>query len=100
MDKFPWKLSCLAGQLLRGAKPGDQGAWIEVVQRVSEVGLEGLEFPAPLPARTYAAMAYGAMKETRHGNDYTKQIVVAGFMNPDVITAAERVGLGKLTRRR
>src|SRR5437870_5530505 len=51
MDKFPWKLSCLAGQLLRGAKPGDQGAWIEVVQRVSEVGLEGLEFPAPLPGQ-------------------------------------------------
>jgi predicted Zn-dependent protease len=55
---------------------------------------------APLPSRMVAAMAYGAMKDTRKGNDYVKQIVDRGFLNPDLTTAAEKVGLGKLTRRR
>jgi tetratricopeptide (TPR) repeat protein len=55
---------------------------------------------APLPARTIAAMAYGAVKDSRKGNEYVKALVAAGFENPDVTTAAEKVGVGKGARRR
>jgi hypothetical protein len=55
---------------------------------------------ASLPARMYAAMAYGAVKDTRHGNEYVKALVQAGFANPDVATAAEKVGIGKIARKR
>ncbi len=55
---------------------------------------------APLPARTIAAAAYGAVKDTRHGNEYVKAIVQGGFANPDVATAAEKVGVGKIARKR
>lgn len=55
---------------------------------------------APLPARMLAASAYGAMKDVRHGNEYTKPIVQAGFANPDLAAAAEKLGLGKVLRRR
>ncbi|MDB5220568.1 MAG: repeat protein, partial [Myxococcaceae bacterium] len=59
--------------------------------------------PPPLassPARMYAAMAYGAVKDTRHGNEYVKALVQAGFANPDIATAAEKVGVGKIARKR
>jgi hypothetical protein len=55
---------------------------------------------APLPARTIAACAFGAMKDTRHGSEYTKAILQAGFANPDLAFAAEKLGLGKVTPRR
>ncbi len=55
---------------------------------------------APAPARMIAAAAYGAVKDARHGKDYTKALVQAGFLNPDMIVAGERVGLGKLGARR
>lgn len=55
---------------------------------------------APLPARMIAAAAFGAMKDVRHGNEYAKPIVQAGFANPDMATAAEKLGLGKVVRRR
>lgn len=55
---------------------------------------------APLPARTIAAAAYGAMKDTRHGNEYTKSILQAGFANPDLAFAAEKLGLGKVNAKR
>jgi tetratricopeptide (TPR) repeat protein len=55
---------------------------------------------ASLPARMYAAMAYGAVKDTRHGNEYVKTLVQAGFANPDIATAAEKVGVGKIARKR
>jgi predicted Zn-dependent protease len=51
---------------------------------------------APLPVRLYAAAAYGAMKETRHGNEYVKALAKTGFVNPDLLAAAEKVGAGKL----
>jgi hypothetical protein len=50
---------------------------------------------APMPARMIAAAAYGATKDVRHGGDYVKAIVRAGFLNPDVATASEKVGGGK-----
>ena len=37
---------------------------------------------APLPARTIAALAYGAVKDTRHGNEYVKAIVHGGVREP------------------
>lgn len=55
---------------------------------------------APMPARAIAAMAYGAAKDSRKGKDYIKALVTAGFANPDVVAAAEKVGVGKGTRRR
>ncbi|HVH43263.1 MAG TPA: hypothetical protein VM925_13000, partial [Labilithrix sp.] len=54
---------------------------------------------AAMPARIIAASAYAAMKDTRHGSDYTKPIVQAGFANPDVTSAAEKLGAGKVVRR-
>jgi tetratricopeptide (TPR) repeat protein len=54
---------------------------------------------APMPARIIAASAYAMMKDVRHGNEYTRPIVQAGFANPDVAFAAERVGIGKIARR-
>jgi tetratricopeptide (TPR) repeat protein len=54
---------------------------------------------AAMPARIIAAMAYAAMKDARHGNEYTKPIAQAGFANPDVAWAAEKVGAGKVVRR-
>ena len=55
---------------------------------------------APLPSRLIAAAAYGAVKDTRHGGDYVKALVAAGFVNPDVIVASEKVGAGKIVRGR
>jgi tetratricopeptide (TPR) repeat protein len=55
---------------------------------------------APLPSRVYAAAAYGAMKDTRHGKEYVKDLVLAGFANPDVANAAERVGAARALRKR
>jgi len=54
---------------------------------------------APLPARVIAAAAYGAIKDARHGNEYVKALAQAGFANPDVATAAEKVGVGKIAPR-
>lgn len=54
---------------------------------------------APMPARVIAAAAYAAMKDTRHGNEYTKPIVQAGFASPDVTWAAERLGVRAARRR-
>jgi len=54
---------------------------------------------APLPSRMYAALAYGAIKDARHGAEYVRAIAGAGFVNPDVAAAGEKVGVGKLARR-
>jgi tetratricopeptide (TPR) repeat protein len=54
---------------------------------------------APMPARIIAASAYAMMKDSRHGNEYTKPIAQAGFANPDVVFAAEKLGVGKVARR-
>jgi len=54
---------------------------------------------AAMTARIIAASAYAVMKDTRHGNEYTKPIVQAGFANPDVVFAAEKLGIGKVVRR-
>jgi hypothetical protein len=54
---------------------------------------------APMPARIIAACAYAAMKDVRHGAEYTRPILQAGFGNPDVAYATEKLGLGKIVRR-
>jgi hypothetical protein len=67
-------------------------------------GLVGQDDPPPsmsaLPGRMIAAAAFGAMKDTRKGGDYTKALVSAGFANPDVALASEKTGGAKVTRRR
>jgi tetratricopeptide (TPR) repeat protein len=55
---------------------------------------------APMAARIITAAAYGAMKDVRHGKEYTVPIVQAGFTNPDVAYAAERLGMARVMRRR
>lgn len=58
--------------------------------------------PSPassMPARMIAASAFGMMKDTRHGGDYTKPILQAGFTNPDVMFVAEKLNLPKIQRR-
>ncbi len=55
---------------------------------------------APLPMRTYAAMAFGAMKDMRHGREYVAPLASAGFANPDLVAAADRLNLPKPARRR
>lgn len=54
---------------------------------------------AAMPARIIAALAFAMMKNVRYGTEYTKSIVQAGFANPDVALAAERLGIGKVVRR-
>ncbi|MBX3223280.1 MAG: hypothetical protein KF795_22400 [Labilithrix sp.] len=54
---------------------------------------------AAMPARLIAASAYAVMRDTRHGNEYVKPIAQAGFANPDVVFAAEKLGAGKVVRR-
>ena len=54
---------------------------------------------AAMPTRIIAAMAYGAMKDGRRGNEYAKPILAAGFVNPDTTAAAEKLGLGKVVKR-
>lgn len=54
---------------------------------------------AAMPARILAASAYAMMRDARHGGDYVKPIAQAGFANPDVAFAAEKLGAGKLVRR-
>ncbi len=54
---------------------------------------------AAMPARIIAASAYAMMKDVRHGNEYTKPIVQAGFANPDVAIAADKLGVAKVARR-
>jgi tetratricopeptide (TPR) repeat protein len=54
---------------------------------------------APMAARIIAAAAYAMMKDTRHGSDYARPIVLAGFASPDVAIAADKHNLGKVTRR-
>ncbi|OJY31416.1 MAG: hypothetical protein BGO98_15230 [Myxococcales bacterium 68-20] len=54
---------------------------------------------AAMPARIIAASAYAMMKDARHGTDYVKPIAQAGFANPDVVFAAEKLGAGKVPRR-
>ena len=39
------------------------------------------------------------MKDSRHDNEHTKPIAQAGFANPDVTYAAEKLGAGKAVRR-
>jgi hypothetical protein len=47
---------------------------------------------APLPARLWAAMAYGVTKENRKGSEYVKALAQSGYVNPDLAAAAEKVG--------
>lgn len=54
---------------------------------------------AAMPARIIAASAYAAMKDVKHGGDFTKPIVQAGFANPDVAFAAEKLNAGKFPKR-
>lgn len=55
---------------------------------------------APMFARIIAASAYAQMKDNRHGGEYVRPIAAAGFGNPDVAFAAEKLGAGKVGPRR
>lgn len=68
----------------------------EVDKARSALASEDPPLAAPLPIRVWALMAYGAAKDARHGNELGKAIVQTGWITPDVATAAERVGLGKV----
>ena len=52
---------------------------------------------SPSPTRPYAAMAYAAAKDTRHGPDVIKSLAQSGLMNPDLTWAADKLSL-KLPR--
>lgn len=47
----------------------------------------------PLPTRIFAAAAYGATKDARHGSEVVRALNGGGFHNNDVTTAAEKLGL-------
>jgi hypothetical protein len=53
---------------------------------------------SPLPARIIAAMAFGATKDRRRGNDYVKAILQLGVANPDAGAAALALGGRKVDR--
>lgn len=51
---------------------------------------------ASMPVRTWAVMAYGAVRDARHGGELARSVVASGVTNPDVTAAAEKLGLGKV----
>jgi predicted Zn-dependent protease len=51
---------------------------------------------APLEGRVVAAQAFGAMKDKRRGNDYVKDVLASGMLNPDLVAAALSLGLSKV----
>lgn len=53
---------------------------------------------APVPTRILAAVTYAQMRDTRHGGDVIKGLAQAGFANPDVAAAAERLNLPRVRR--
>lgn len=55
---------------------------------------------APLAARVIAAMAYAAMRDTKHGGDYAKAILATGYASPDAAYVAEKLGLPKLAEKK
>lgn len=48
---------------------------------------------APAPLRLAAAMAYGAVKDSRKGGDVVKALAVGGLVSPELQWAAERLGV-------
>lgn len=55
---------------------------------------------APMPARTIAAAALALVDDKGRGTDYARALVQAGFTNPDVDQAADRLGAGRPAQRR
>jgi len=51
---------------------------------------------APLEARVVAAVAFGAMKDRRHGGDYVRGVLAAGDLHPDLVAAAVALGFRKV----
>jgi len=54
---------------------------------------------APLPTRLLAGATYGKVKDHNAGFKYIKALAKAGFRNPDVVNAAENVGLPPISTR-
>ena len=72
------------------------------IRRIQRFDPSALRCPVAgeIPDFDPKAIITAAMKDTRHGNEYTRPIAQAGFANPDVTYAAEKAGLGKIIRRR
>ncbi len=51
---------------------------------------------APLEARIVAASALGAMKDKRRGGDYVKDVLASGNSDPDLVAAAQSIGLRRV----
>jgi hypothetical protein len=53
---------------------------------------------APLPIRVVAALAFGATRDHKRGNDYVRAILQTGLSNPDAGAAAVQLGARKVDR--
>jgi hypothetical protein len=51
---------------------------------------------APIEARVVVAAAFGAMKDKHRGVDYVKEVLGAGSLHPDLVTAALALGFHRV----
>ena len=51
---------------------------------------------SPLEARVVAASALAAMKDKRRGSDYVREVFATGAGEPDLVTAAQALGLRRI----
>ncbi len=90
LSRYPLVLGALSGWLA-GYVSASSGKVEDARAKTS--GLEPPPEAAPLVAREIAAVALGAMKDRRRGQDYVKDLVTSGAFNPDTAAAAAAVGL-------
>ena len=90
LSRYPLVLGSLAGWL--SAYVSASSGKVEDA-RAKTASLEPPPGAAPLVAREIAAVAFGAMKDRRRGQDYVKDVVTSGAFNPDTAAAAAAVGL-------
>ena len=95
LSRYPLVLGSLGGWL--AAYVSAASGKVEDA-RAKTSSLEPPPQAAPLLAREIAAVALGAMKDRRRGQDYVKELVTSGALNPDTAAAAGALGL-KITER-
>jgi predicted Zn-dependent protease len=90
LAKYPLVLGPLAAWLGAYAKASD-GKVDDARAKVAQ--LDPPPTQAPVPVRTIATVALGAMRDRRRGPDAVKDLVSSDVRNPDVLAAAKALGL-------
>ncbi|HEY1955815.1 MAG TPA: hypothetical protein VGH28_09380 [Polyangiaceae bacterium] len=90
LARYPLVLGSLSGWLA-GYVSAASGKVEDARAKTSS--LEPPPAAAPLVAREIVAVALGAMKDRRRGQDFVKDVVSGGAFNPDTAAAAAALGL-------